>query len=463
MIGGMGSAHSLTAAGNPVTALQCAIYTRTSVPDREDSKFTSNQGQNEACAALISSRRNEHWVKIEHTYDDQGWSGKDLERPALKLLLSDIERGQVQKVVVHRLDRLSRRLTDISKLSTFFDEHGVTLVSVTQQIDSDTPLGRLTLNTLISFAQFEREIAGERTRDKIAASRRKGMWQSAPPLGYDVRDQYLVINAAEAAMVKHIFLRFVELASASVLAKELSAQAVTTKAWNTQTGNPRGGRPIDKNYLYKLLNNRMFIGDVLSAGQWHPGRHEAIISREVWDEVHALIGRRTRAAHPKPSEPFEFLLRGRVFGQDGRAYTPWRSSLRKSRVYRYYVPQRDISVGAGASGLPRYSAYALENLVMECLRETLRNPSELIEGLPESLKSQPDYNEADLVTALSCLDSSWDKLWPGLQKTITLQFVQKVIIGPDDFVLNIDVDGVMQWIREFHQVHQSESSPDNSL
>jgi len=445
----------------PPAPLRCAIYTRTSVVDLDNPTFSSNLAQREACAAFIASRRGENWVEIDCIYDDPGWSGQDMERPALKLLLADIKRGQVQVVVIQRLDRLSRTVADLTRLTSFFDEHGVALVSVSQQIDSSNSLGRLALNTLMSFAQFEREIIGERTRDKIGASRRKGLWHSAPPFGYDVLDQHLLINAAEAATVRYIFQSFLDHGQTSTLAVELNAQGITTKTWKTKSGKVRGGLPIDKSYLYKLLHNRMFLGEVRYAGQWHPGKHEAIITPELWVEVHAMITYRTQATPTTRSERVEFLLRGRVFGVDGRAYTPWRSTKHKYRVYCYYVPQKEIAVGAGASGLPRYSAYKLENLVMECLRETLRDPSRLIKGLPEVLKNQPDYSEATVVTALSRLDEDWHTLTPFQQRAITLQFVKTIIIGPDNLVLNFDIDGVMQRVRDFHQELQSESSGDN--
>ena len=365
-------------------------------------------------------------------------------------MLQDIERGQIQIVVVHRLDRLSRRLVDFTKLTSFFDEHGVALASVTQQINSDNTLGRLTLNMLMTFAEFERELIGDRIRDKIAAGRSKGLWQGAPPLGYDVLNQGLSINGAEATAVRHIFQRFLDLGSTSALVMELNANGVTTKNWNTRAGKLRGGRPIDKSYLYKLLHNRMYLGEVRYAGQWHPGKHKAIITRELWDEIHALISWRTRSAPSVSSAPVEFLLKGRVFGTDGRAYSPWRSSRRKNRIYRYYVPQEKIAVGAGASDLPRHSAYDLESQVVQCLRETLRDPSRLIEGLPQSLKSQSDYNEANVVMALTSLDAGWPTLWPLLQNKITLQLVQRVIVGTDELELRIDTDGIMQWVSDFH-------------
>ena len=429
----------------------CAIYTRISVEDRDDPTFSSILAQEEACEAFIASQKHERWLAAEFTYEDAGYSGRDLNRPALQRLLQDIERGQIQIVVVHRLDRLSRRLVDFTLLNSLFEQYGVALVSVTQQINSDTPLGRLMLNTLMTFAEFERDIIGDRIRDKIAASRSKGLWQGAPPFGYDVLNKQLLINETEAATVRHIFQRFLDEGSASALVMELNANGITTKHWKTASGKVYGGRSIDKIYLYKLLRNRMYVGEVRYAGQWHPGKHETIITRELWNEVNALISYRTRPAPSVSSEPFEFLLRGRVFGTDGRAYSPWRSSRRKNRVYRYYIPQKEIAVGAGASGLPRHSAYELESQVVECLRETLRNPSRLIEGLPPALKSQSYYNEANVVMALTSLDARWPTLEPLLQKKITLQLVQRVIVGTDELELRIDADGIMQCVSDFHQ------------
>ena len=234
----------------------------------------------------MASQRAEGWVLVPDRYDDGGFSGGTLERPALRRLLADIEAGRVDVVVVYKIDRLSRSLMDFAKLVEVFDRHDVTFVSVTQSFNTTTSMGRLTLNILLSFAQFEREVIGERIRDKFAASRARGMWMGGSvPLGYDVRDRKLVVNEAEAATVRRIFEGFAEIGSGTKLTQVLRAEGVTTKR----------GKPIDKGDIYKLLNNRTYVGEVVHKGNVYPGEHQAIVPRELWDRVHQILQESPRA------------------------------------------------------------------------------------------------------------------------------------------------------------------------
>src|SRR5690606_3430657 len=268
------------ASAKPIRKLRCAVYTRKSTEEGLEMEFNSLDAQREACEAYIASQKPEGWVLYPESYDDGGFSGGTLDRPALKRLLADIEDGRIDVVVVYKIDRLSRSLMDFAKLVEVFDRGGVTFVSVTQSFNTTTSMGRLTLNILLSFAQFEREVIGERIRDKIAASRKRGMWMGGfVPLGYEVRDRKLVINDAEAATVRMIFERFVEVGSATALARALAAEGVRT----------RRGRLVDKGFLYKLLNNRVYIGDAVHKGTAYPGEHEAIITRALWDKVHGIL------------------------------------------------------------------------------------------------------------------------------------------------------------------------------
>ena len=247
-----------------VRKLRCAVYTRKSSEEGLEQEFNSLHAQREACESYIASQRSEGWVLVRDQYDDGGISGGTLERPGLKRLLADIEDGLVDVVVVYKIDRLSRSLMDFSKLVEVFDRNGVTFVSVTQSFNTTTSMGRLTLNILLSFAQFEREVTGERIRDKIAASRRKGMWMGGcPPPGYEVKDRKLVENPADAAHVRWVFARFIEIGSGTELARELAARGVTTS---------RGHR-IDKKFIYRMLNNRVYIGDAVHKGTSYPGEH----------------------------------------------------------------------------------------------------------------------------------------------------------------------------------------------
>ena len=252
---------------------RCAVYTRKSSEEGLEQEFNSLHAQREACEAYVASQKSEGWVLLRGHYDDGGFSGGTLERPGLQALIADIEDGLVDVVVVYKIDRLSRSLADFAKLVEVFDRNGVTFVSVTQSFNTTTSMGRLTLNILLSFAQFEREVTAERIRDKFAASRAKGMWMGGwPPLGYDVKERKLVVNPAEAKTVRMIFERFVEIGSATVLANALRSEGVTTKR----------GSPIDKKYLYRLLNNSAYIGEAVHKGVSYPGEHEPIVDQELW-------------------------------------------------------------------------------------------------------------------------------------------------------------------------------------
>ncbi|MEG9883494.1 MAG: recombinase family protein [Hyphomicrobiales bacterium] len=311
----------------PIRKLRCAVYTRKSTEEGLEMEFNSLDAQREACEAYIASQKPEGWVLYPEPYDDGGFSGGTLDRPALKRLLADIEDGRIDVVVVYKIDRLSRSLMDFAKLVEVFDRGGVTFVSVTQSFNTTTSMGRLTLNILLSFAQFEREVIGERIRDKIAASRKRGMWMGGfVPLGYEVRERKLVINEAEAATVRMIFERFVEVGSATALARALATEGVRT----------RRGRLVDKGFLYKLLNNRVYIGDAVHKGTAYPGEHEAIITRALWDKVHGILRESPRVRAGRTHAATPALLKGLIFGPTGCAMTPTHTR-RGDKLYRYYM------------------------------------------------------------------------------------------------------------------------------
>jgi DNA invertase Pin-like site-specific DNA recombinase len=298
----------------PTRKLRCAVYTRKSTEEGLDQEFNSLDAQRDACESYIASQRAEGWCLIQEHYDDGGISGATLERPALQRLLADIEVKRVEVLVVYKIDRLSRALMDFAKLVDVFDRNNVTFVSVTQSFNTTTSMGRLTLNILLSFAQFEREVIGERIRDKFRASRSRGMWMGGhSPLGYDVKDRKLVVNESEAAIVRTIFERFVRIGSATTLARSLAAEGIRTKRQ----------RHIDRGYLYILLNNRTYVGDAVHKGVSYPGEHEPIITRELWDKVHAILQEspRKRAANTR-GQNTPALLKGLLFGPNGLAFTP---------------------------------------------------------------------------------------------------------------------------------------------
>jgi DNA invertase Pin-like site-specific DNA recombinase len=426
------------ASAKPIQKLRCAVYTRKSTEEGLEMEFNSLDAQREACEAYIASQKPEGWVHYPEPYDDGGFSGGTLDRPALKRLLADIEDGRIDVVVVYKIDRLSRSLMDFAKLVEVFDRGGVTFVSVTQSFNTTTSMGRLTLNILLSFAQFEREVIGERIRDKIAASRKRGMWMGGfVPLGYEVRDRKLVINDAEAATVRMIFERFVEVGSATALARALAAEGVRT----------RRGRLVDKGFLYKLLNNRVYIGDAVHKGTAYPGEHEAIISRALWDKVHGILREspRVRAGRTRATTPA--LLKGLIFGPTGCAMTPTHTR-RGDKLYRYYVSQSVLKRGADACLVGRVPAAEIEGAVVDQLRGLLRAP-EVIVGTWRSARPEIDsLSEAEVREALEGLDPLWDELFPAEQARIVQLLVERVEVGQEGVDIRLRVDGLARLVHE---------------
>ena len=423
---------------NPIRRQRCAIYTRKSSEEGLEQEFNSLHAQRDACEAYIASQRSEGWVLVRDQYDDGGISGGTLERPGLKRLLADIEDGLVDVVVVYKIDRLSRSLMDFSKLVEVFDRNGVTFVSVTQSFNTTTSMGRLTLNILLSFAQFEREVTAERIRDKVRASRMKGMWMGGcPPLGYEVKDRKLVENPADAAHVRWVFARFIEIGSGTLLARELAERGVTTS---------RGHR-IDKKFIYRMLNNRVYIGEAVHKGTSYPGEHKAIIDRDAWDKVHGILTEspRKRAARTRADTPA--LLRGLLYGPDGAAFSP--THTRKGgRLYRYYVSQTVLKHGAGSCPVGRVPAGEIEAAVIDQLRAVFRQP-EIVAGTWKAAREKAvEINEAEAHVALSGLDPLWDEIFPAEQARIVALLVERVDINADGMNVRLRTDGLAALARE---------------
>ena len=430
--------------------MRCAVYTRKSSEEGLDQEYNSIDAQRDAGHAYIASQRAEGWIPVADDYDDAAFSGGNMERPGLKRLMADIEAGKIDVVVIYKIDRLTRSLADFSKMVEVFERQGVSFVSVTQQFNTTTSMGRLMLNVLLSFAQFEREVTGERIRDKIAASKRKGMWMGGvPPLGYDVENRRLVPNPQEAKLIRHIFTRFVELGSSTKLVKELKLDGVTSKAWTTQDGKVREGKPIDKGLVYKLLGNRTYLGELRHKEQWYQAEHLPIVDQPVWDSVHAILATngRSRANATRATTPF--LLKGIVFGHDGRALTPWHSTKKTTgKRYRYYLPMRDLKEHAGASGLPRMPAAELESAVLDQLRNILRAPNLLSDLVPQAKKLDPTLDEAKVTVAMTRLDLIWDQLFPAEQTRIVKMLIEKVIVSPSDLEVRLRANGIEQLVQE---------------
>ena len=362
------SARRTATARPPITKLRCAIYTRKSSEEGLDQSFNSLDAQREACEAYVLSQVGEGWTPLPTHYDDGGYSGGSMERPGLKQLLADIALRKIDVVVVYKVDRLTRSLADFAKIVEIFDGHGVSFVSVTQAFNTTSSMGRLTLNVLLSFAQFEREVTGERIRDKIAASKKKGMWMGGiPPLGYRPHERTLVIDEAEAVTVRHIFERYLALGSVHALRDELTKLGVRSRPSKRAGGED--GAPFGRGALYHMLSNRIYIGEIVHKDESYPGQHPAIIDREMFDRVRELLAANRRDRQDRAVEADSAPLTGLIVDADGRPLCPVSARNAKGRVYRYYVSshlQRGGGRSANDHGV-RIPAPSIESLVLDQL------------------------------------------------------------------------------------------------
>jgi DNA invertase Pin-like site-specific DNA recombinase len=360
-------------------ALRCAIYTRKSSEEGLDQAFNSLDAQQEACAAYIESQRHEGWTLLPTRYDDGGFSGGNLERPAMQRLLADIAEGKLDLIVVYKVDRLTRSLSDFAKLVEQLDAKNVSFVSVTQAFNTTTSMGRLTLNVLLSFAQFEREVTGERIRDKIAASKKKGMWMGGMvPLGYDVVGRKLVVNEGEAAQIRTIYRRYLELGGVAKLADVLKAEGFLTRVRTAKGGTTYGGCSPSNGALFKILTNPIYRGEVRHRDTRYPGQHEAIVPEDLWNAAQVLREKTRRAVSTLPKAHNKHPLLGLLTDKEGRKYKAVHTT-KGHRRYRYYVAK------AADDGTPRnrYPADELERHVAGCIETFLANTQKVLDALAE--------------------------------------------------------------------------------
>lgn len=370
--------------------LRCAIYTRKSSEEGLEQGFNSLDAQREACEAFIKSQQHEGWKMLPTFYDDGGFSGGNMERPALKQLLQDIDQKKINVVVVYKVDRLTRSLADFAKIVEQFDAKGVSFVSVTQQFNTTSSMGRLTLNVLLSFAQFEREVTGERIRDKIAASKAKGMWMGGTPhMGYVALERTLKIDEEQASLVRHIYERYLALGTVRLLKKELDLQGISTPKRFTSTERQFGGRPFSRGHLYKILTNPVYIGKIVHRDQIYEGQHPAIIEIDAWDQVQAQLLSNRQSETKRRSTPSDSLLLGLVIDESGHRLIPSHCQKRSKR-YRYYVSEPLIMEDRqSAPEAIRIPAPELENLVINQLKDWLANESALLKILnPKANQTQ---------------------------------------------------------------------------
>ena len=383
----------------PVQAgtLRCVIYTRKSSEEGLEQSFNSLHAQRDACEAYIRSQAGEGWTALPTQYDDGGVSGGTMERPALKQLLADVAAGRIDVVVVYKVDRLTRTLGDFAKIVEIFDKAGASFVSVTQAFNTTTSMGRLTLNVLLSFAQFEREVTGERIRDKIALSKAKGLWMGGvTALGYDKGDHVLVVNEAEAETVCHIFRRYLELGSVHVLAAELKKEGTRSKRWTTTAGKTVGGAVLRRGALFHLLRNRHYLGEIIHKDETYPGLHPAIIDKDLFDPVQTKLAANTAEPRKRRVKRASALLTRLIFDGEGRRFSPTFSSAgRNGRLHRYYV-LADIQQGKEdlqhPDSIRRIGADALEAFVLTTLRRLTDGPAlgtEELRALLRRIEARP--------------------------------------------------------------------------
>jgi DNA invertase Pin-like site-specific DNA recombinase len=396
-----------------MSRLRCAIYTRKSSEEGLEQDFNSLDAQREACEAYIKSQTEFGWQVIRDRFDDGGISGGTLERPALQRLLKALDAKRIDIIVIYKIDRLTRSLTDFAKLAERFDELNVSFVSVTQQFNTATSMGRLMLNVLLSFAQFEREITGERIRDKIRASKQKGMWMGGTvPLGYDMEDRALRLNPTEAKLVRHLYDRYLELGTVTKLYREAKSTGLRTKKRVRADGTISGNGHFSRGHLHRVLSNPLYRGEIVHKGKRYVGQHDAIIDEETWDRVEGLVEANRSGGRYRKTAQHSSLLTGLLYDATGDRYIPSHTS-RKHKRYRYYYQQtsddKDASPEHAAHRVP---AHQIEKPVKRSILDFLTSPEQVTEAIGQKL---PAEQMRRLITAarqlIRCLENATPAEW----------------------------------------------------
>jgi site-specific DNA recombinase len=410
-------------------AIRCAIYTRKSSEEGLEQSFNSLDAQREACEAFIASQRHEGWRALPARYDDGGYSGATLDRPAIQTLLQDIEANKVDTIVVYKVDRLTRSLADFAKIVEALDARGVSFVLVTPQFNTTTSMGRLTLNILLSFAQFEREVTGERIRDKIAASKRKGMWMGGTvPLGYDVKERKLIVNPEEAKLVVRLFHLYLKLGCVSKLKAWLDQEGIKSKERISAAGNRSGGTSYSRGALYDILQNRIYLGEIHHRGVNHPGEHAAILPRELWTRAQAQLKNNSQARRNGLKANSPSMLVDLLRDADGSRFTP-SHTLKNGRRYRYYVCQAPGDKGEPTSKPVRLPAHDVEGQVALRLQSFLQSGREIMDEL--NLQEASPTRTQQIMAAAA---KQFDQLRLGSSAVVrdfVRKVVQRVVVHPD--------------------------------
>lgn len=426
----------------PQQRLRCAVYTRKSTEDGLEQEFNSLDAQYEACTAYIMSQRHEGWTLLPDRYDDGGFSGGNMERPGLKRLLADVAAGKVDVIVLYKIDRLTRSLADFAKIVEILDAAKASFVSVTQAFNTTTSMGRLMLNVLLSFAQFEREVTGERIRDKIAASKKKGLWMGGPvPLGYIVRDRKLVVHEKEAEALRHIMRRYLAVASAKELAAELDAHGYRTKVQQLTSGSHRGGCAFRRGTLNYMLANRIYLGEIVHKGVAHPGEHEAIVPIELWEAVQAKLAFNAKGGARRLRVKSPSLLIGLMVDGLDRPMTPSHSK-NGTRRYRYYVTRPDHLDDAPPW---RVAGRDVETLVSEQIAAFLRDQNRLYSLIAEHVGEAGRVREANDAAEMMAALLVHGPL--GEREALLHQLVRKVQLHKDRFDVHVAAAGLLGQLK----------------
>jgi site-specific DNA recombinase len=416
-------------------SLRCAVYTRKSTEEGLDQDFNSLEAQREACAAYVKSQAGVGWTCLKARYDDGGISGATMQRPALQRLLGDIEVGKIDVVVVYKVDRLTRALSDFAKIVEIFDANGVSFVSVTQQFNTTTSMGRLTLNVLLSFAQFEREVTAERIRDKIAASKKKGMWMGGVvPLGYDVVDRMLIPNESEAETVRTLFRLYLELGTVKKLVEESARLGLVTKRRTLVDGRWTGGQPFTRGHLYQLLTNPIYTGKIRHKDATFPGQHDAIVDNVTFEAVRRLLKANTteRCSTTKAKTPS--LLTGLVYDETGDRLSPTHAN-KKGRRYRYYISKRLMHRTGSSEAGWRLPAKELDRAVIRTIRDLLRDELRIIDVL--NLTSIASNQLRAFLRRASALASDLNDSPHDAQHRLLHQLLHRVTLHPDSIQITL--------------------------
>lgn len=422
--------------------VRCAIYTRKSTEDGLEQEYNSLDAQYDACTAYALSQRHEGWTVIKDRYDDGGFSGGTLKRPGLKRLLADIEAGKVDIILLYKIDRLTRSLSDFAKIVEILDRKGASFVSITQSFNTTTSMGRLTLNMLLSFAQFEREVTGERIRDKIYASKRKGIWMGGPvPLGYDVIERKLVVNEREAEQVRHIMQLYLTANSVPELVQILARNGSLTKVQQRKDGGTKGGIHFKRGNLYHLLSNRIYRGMTVHKGEAFEGEHEAIVSEELWNEVQAKLAKQGQGGSSRKVSPRAGVLAGLIYDGEGRAMVLTHTQ-KGNRRFHYYANRYET---LGDSAASRVSARDIEGIVVEQLSQTLASGNKV-----QNMLLDGSYTSEQLHNVISRCNKLATELGAAKyarKQEILRSALDGIDVHDDRVVIRVDNGGLLNIIR----------------